>query len=244
MEENDQTLETFQITRDKAAVIPMIKEAQEYGNIEILVSPWSPPAYMKTSNQMNLGGKLKMEYAELWAEYYVKFIEAYRREGIDVRSITIQNEPKAKQKWDSCIYTAEEERDFVKNFLGKRMQDIGVKVFFWDHNKERIIDRAVVMLEDETAQKYVSGIAFHWYSGDHFEELEMFHKLYPHKELVFTEGCYEYSLGTMDTTKIGEKYAHDIIGNFNNYCNAFIDWNLLLDEKGPDRSLRCQPQSI
>lgn len=232
VEENDQTLETFQITRDKAAVIPMIKEAQEYGNIEILVSPWSPPAYMKTTNQMNLGGKLKMEYAELWAEYYVKFIEAYRREGIDVRAITIQNEPKAKQKWDSCIYTAEEERDFVKNFLGKRMQDIGVKVFFWDHNKERIIDRAVVMLEDETAQKYVSGIAFHWYSGDHFEELEMFHKLYPNKELVFTEGCYEYSLGAMDTTKIGEKYAHDIIGNFNNYCNAFIDWNLLLDEKG------------
>ena len=232
VEENDQTLETFQITRDKATIIPMIKEAQEYGNIEILVSPWSPPAYMKTTNQMNLGGKLKTEYGELWAEYYVKFIEAYRREGIDVRAITIQNEPKAKQKWDSCIYTAEEERDFVKNFLGKRMQDIGVKVFFWDHNKERIIDRATVMLEDETAQKYVSGIAFHWYSGDHFEELEMFHRLYPNKELVFTEGCYEYSKGMLDTVKIGEKYAHDMIGNFNNYCNGFLDWNLLLDENG------------
>ena len=232
VDENDQTLESFQINRDKTSVIPMIKEAKRYGDIELLASPWSPPAYMKTTNMMNKGGKLKQEYYELWSEYFVKFIESYKAEGIDIQSVTVQNEPKATQRWDSCVYTAQEERDFVENNLGPKMKEMGVKLFFWDHNKERLIERADVMFEGELGKKYVDGIAFHWYSGDHFEELEMFHKTYPDKELVFSEGCYEYSYGMLDTIKIGEKYAHDMIGNFNNYCNAFIDWNLLLNEKG------------
>ena len=232
VEENDDTLESFQIERDQSSVIPMIKEAKEYGPIQIFVSPWSPPAYMKTNGQMNEGGKLKEEYFELWSEFYVKFIEAYRKNGIDIWGITVQNEPKAIQPWDSCIYTAEEERDFVKNYLGPKMEQIGVKIMFWDHNKERVISRADVMLSDKEAEKYIYGIAFHWYSGDHFEQLEMFHKLYPDKKLVFSEGCYEYSLGAQDTIKIGERYAHDMIGDFNHGCNMFCDWNLLLNEQG------------
>ena len=231
--ENDNTLETFNIDRDKQAIIPMIKSAMEYSKeLKILVSPWSPPAYMKTNGEMNHGGKLKEEYSELWAEHFVKFINAYRSAGINVTAASVQNEPKATQKWDSCVYTAEEERDFVKNHLGKKMADNNVKLLFWDHNKERVVERARVMLDDKDAAKYIAGIAFHWYSGDHFEQLEMAHKLYPNIDLVFSEGCYEYSLGVSDTVKIGEKYAHDMIGNFNNYCNIFCDWNLLLDEKG------------
>ena len=232
VDENDETLESFQINRDKLAVIPMIKDAMKYSDIEIIASPWSPPAYMKTNGEMNHGGKLKEEYFELWAEYYVKFIKAYQAEGISISKISVQNEPKAVQRWDSCVFTAEEERDFVKNYLGQKMKENQVEILFWDHNKERVMDRALVMLEDEVASQYVNGIAVHWYSGDHFEQLEMFHKLYPTKDIVFLEGCYEYSLGKNETTKIGEKYAHDMIGNFNNYCNAFVDWNLLLDEKG------------
>ena len=232
VDEGDRTLETFNIKRDEKSVIPMIKNAMEYGDIEILVSPWSSPAYMKTNGQMNKGGKLKEEYFELWAEYYVKFVEKYREKGINITTITVQNEPKATQTWESCVYTAEEERDFVVNYLGKKMADIGVEILFWDHNKERVVERAKMVLENDEAKKYFSGIAMHWYSGDHFEQLEMFNKLFPDKDIVFTEGCYEYSLGELDTTKIGEKYAHDMIGNFNNYCNTFCDWNLLLDEQG------------
>lgn len=231
VDEGDQTLSTFQIDRDKKSIIPMIKDAMKYNAIDMFISPWSPPAYMKTTGQMNRGGKLKEEYFELWAQYYVKFIKAYEQEGIKISMITVQNEPKAVQKWDSCVYTAEEERDFVVQYLGKKMQDIGVKILFWDHNKERIIDRAQVTLAGE-AKDYFAGVAFHWYSGDHFGELDAFHKLYPEKLLVFSEGCYEYSRGALDTVKIGERYAHDIIGNFNNYCNAFCDWNMVLDEKG------------
>lgn len=232
IEENDNTLGSFNINRDKQWVIPMIKDALKYGDIQIFASPWSPPAYMKTNGEMNHGGKLKEEYFELWSDFYVKFIEEYKKAGIDIWGISVQNEPKATQRWDSCVYTAEEERDFVKNYLGAKMERMGVKILFWDHNKERVIDRAEVMLNDKESEKYIYGIAFHWYSGDHFEQLEMFHKMYPQKDIVFSEGCYEYSLGSSDTVQIGEKYAHDMIGNFNNYCNSFCDWNLLLDEKG------------
>ena len=232
VEENDQTLDSFQINRDKQTVIPMLREAMKYGEIQLFMSPWSPPAYMKTNGEMNHGGKLKEEYRELWAQYYAKFIEAYRAEGIEIWGISVQNEPKAVQKWDSCVYTAQEERDFVKNHLGRKMENLGVKILFWDHNKERILERSRVMLNDPEAAKYIYGAAFHWYSGDHFEQLDMFQKMYPDKKLVFSEGCYEYSIGKEDTYKIGEKYAHDMIGNFNNYCTMFCDWNLLLNEQG------------
>lgn len=232
VDDGDETLETFDISHDEKSIIPMVHDAMKYNKISFLASPWSPPAYMKTNGEMNHGGKLKKEYFELWSQYYVKFIEEYKKRGIDIGMISVQNEPAATQTWDSCVYTAEEERDFVKNHLGKKMNDIGVKILFWDHNKERIIERAKVMLEDADAAKYIYGIAMHWYSGDHFEQLDMFSRLYPDKDIVFSEGCYEYGRGEIETFKIGEKYAHDMIGNFNNGCNMFCDWNLLLDENG------------
>lgn len=232
VEQGDETLETFNIERDKKSVIPMIQDAMKYTDIEMFASPWSPPAYMKTNGEMNHGGKLKEEYFELWSTYYGKFIEEYKKCGIDIGMITVQNEPNATQKWDSCVYTAEEERDFVKNYLGKKMQDIGVKMLFWDHNKERIVERAKVMLGDADAAKYIYGIAMHWYSGDHFEQLDIYNKLFPDKELVFSEGCSTYSSGKKDGVTIAERYAHDMIGNFNNHCSYYCDWNLLLDEEG------------
>lgn len=232
VDEGDKTLKSFNIKRDKKSLIPMIKQAMQYNDIDMLASPWSPPAYMKTNGEMNHGGKLKQEYAELWAEYFVKFINAYKKEGIIISSVTAQNEPKATQTWDSCVYTEEEEYIFIKNHLGKKMKDLGVKLLFWDHNKERIIDRAQVSLGDKETYDYLEGVAFHWYTGDHFAELDAFHHLYPDKKLVFSEGCYEYYYGKIDNTIIGERYAHDMIGNFNNYCNAFYDWNLVLNDKG------------
>ena len=232
VDEGDETLETFQINRDKASVIPMIKEAQELSDISFFASPWSPPAYMKTSARMNQGGSLKKEYYELWSQYFVKFIEEYKKNGIDISAVTVQNEPATAPRWESCVYTPEEEAYFVKNHLGKKMKDMGVKVMFWDHNRSWLIDRALAVLADKEAAEYIDAVACHWYRGDHFENLAIFHDMFPDKEIFFSEGCYEYSLGEMDTVKIGEKYAHDIIGNFNNYCTTFCDWNLVLDENG------------
>lgn len=230
--EGDDTLETFNIKRDKKSLIPMILDAMQYGEIDLLASPWSPPAFMKTNGQMNGGGKLKPEYYEAWSRYFGKFIAEYKKNGIEIKTVTVQNEAAAAQTWDSCVYTAEEERDFVKNYLGPKLREIGVEILFWDHNKERLVERAQVVLGDEAAANYIAGIAMHWYSGDHFEQVGMVKELYPDKDVVFSEGCWEYTRGTGDDVGIGEKYAHDIIGNFNHHCNVFCDWNLLLDENG------------
>ena len=114
--ENDIELNNFSLYRDKKMLIPFIKDAINESNlpIYIMASPWSPPPWMKTNGQMNHGGKLKKEYRQSWAEYYCKYIQNYEQEGIPIWGLSVQNEPEAIQIWDSCIYTGEEERDFIK----------------------------------------------------------------------------------------------------------------------------------
>jgi len=236
VEEEDPTLANFDISRDKETLIPYIKQAASTagGGFLLYASPWSPPKWMKTTGEMNNGGKLKPEYRDAWARYYVKFIEAYEAEGLPVWGLTVQNEPKAVQRWDSCIYTGEEERDFVKNHLGPTLEASGmsrIKLMIWDHNKERLYDRAKIAFEDPEASKYIWGAGFHWYSGDHFESLSAVHDRFPDKQLVFTEGCHEGGV-QIGSWKSGERYAHDIIGNLNNWMSAWTDWNIVLDEQG------------
>ena len=109
-----------------------------------------------------------------WAKYYTRFIDAYRKEGIHIWGITVQNEPAAVQTWDSCIYTAEEERDFIKHYLGPQLKKDGkdsVKLLIWDHNRDIIVERAKAVLEDPEASKYVWGTGFHWYVSEEFENI-------------------------------------------------------------------------
>ena len=126
-------------------------------------------------------------------------------------------------------------RHFLKNYLypalvKNKLTDI--EIFIWDHNKERLYERARTIITEET-DHMVTGLAFHWYSGDHFEELEMVKRCFPDKKLILSEACIEYSIyDSTDYLANAQKYGHDIIGNFNNGMNAFYDWNLLLDETG------------
>ena len=120
---------------------------------------------MKTNNSMLFGGKLKPEYYQSWANYFVKFLKSYENEGIPVWGITIQNEPMATQRWESCIYTAEEERDFLKFFLGPTLKRNGLykNIVVWDHNRDLISHRANTIFNDSIAMSYAWGIGFHWY---------------------------------------------------------------------------------
>ena len=235
-EQEDRKLTGFSIERDKKMLIPFIKEALNKASSPILLmaSPWSPPPWMKTNNQMNHGGKLKEEFQDTWAEYYCKFIEFYERDGVPIWGISVQNEPEAVQTWDSCIYTGEEERDFIKNFLGpalKKNNYLDKKLVIWDHNRDVMLKRSRAVLSDPEASKYVWGTGFHWYNGDHFDEVQKVHDEFPDKELIFTEGCQEGGphIGSWD---LGERYATSIINDLNRYTVGWIDWNLLLDEKG------------
>lgn len=238
IEEGDAELKTFDIAHDYKQIIPMIKEAQKEApqEIKFMVSPWSPPAFMKTTNEMNNGGQLKKEYYTAWANYFVKFIQAYQEAGIPMTYVTVQNEPAAVQTWDSCVYTGEEEGTFAGSYLGPALEAAGlgdIKLFVWDHNKENLLNRANEIMSQEGTDKYVNGFAIHWYTGDHFEAISHTKRLYPNQEIIFTEGCVEYSRfadsGEIDKA---EMYAHDMIGNLKAGISAFIDWNLLLDEKG------------
>ncbi|KGE16539.1 glycoside hydrolase family 30 protein [Paenibacillus wynnii] len=236
VEEENAELRNFNISRDHEAIIPLIQRAAALSgeDFRLFSSPWSPPAWMKTNGQMNNGGKLKPEYRQAWADMFVKYIQAYAAEGIDIWAVSVQNEAKAVQIWDSCVYTAEEEKDFVRDYLGPALEQANlshVKVLIWDHNKERVYDRAKAAFEDEAASKYIWGICFHWYSGDHFEALSAVHDRFPDKKLFFSEGCQEggVHLGSWNT---GERYGHDIMGNLNNWMSCWTDWNIVLDEQG------------
>ena len=234
---NDKELKTFSIERDKKYIIPFVKAAlAKNPDIEFLASPWSPPAFMKTNNDMNHGGKLKKEYYGMWADMVAKFVKTYREEGINITRLTVQNEPAAVQTWDSCIYSAEDERDFACGYLKKALKKAGckdVKINVWDHNKEMLVERAKGSLSTPEALKKIDGIAFHWYSGDYFESVAEVAKLFPGKELIFTEGCVEYSRDKNGSQiSRAERYAHDMLGNFLNGMNGFLDWNVILDSEG------------
>jgi glucosylceramidase len=234
--EGDADLKHFNIERDHIRLIPMIKEAMNVkgSKIKFLASPWSPPYWMKTNGEMNHGGKLKEEYRESWARYFAKYIKAYRNEGIDIWGISVQNEPDAVQTWDSCIYSHEEERDFVRDYLGPIMakEALGdINIIVWDHNTDLVYERAKVILEDEECAKYVWGVGFHWYSGDQYENLAKTHTTFPSKKLLFTEGCQEGGLH-LDSWGVGERYGHNMINDFNNWTVGWIDWNMVLNQTG------------
>lgn len=240
--DNDKELKTFSVEHDKQYRIPFIKKAMAAaGKLTVFASPWSPPAWMKDNHDMLHGGKLLPQYQQAWANFFVKFIKAYHKEGIPVWGVTVQNEPMAVQTWESCNYSSVEERDFIKNFLGPTFQKNGMstkKIIAWDHNRDLIYERANTILSDPDAAKYVWGIGYHWYEtwtgGDMlFDNVERVHKTFPKKNLMFTEGSAEsFNASKIDDWNLGEKYGRSMIHDFNSGTVGWTDWNILLDEKG------------
>lgn len=233
----DKELKTYSIDRDRKYIIPFIKAAlAKNKDIKFLASPWSPPAFMKTNNDMNHGGLLKPEYRAMWAAMMARFVSEYEKEGIKIERLTVQNEPAAVQTWDSCIYSGAEEAEFAVNYLRPALNEAGykdVKINIWDHNKDIILERVADSFSVPGAEDAIDGIGFHWYTGDYFDALAEVHRQHPNKDLIFTEGCVEYSrFATDNQINHAEMYAHDIIGNFNAGMNGYIDWNLMLDKRG------------
>ena len=243
VDEGDKELRTFSVNHDKQFRIPFVKQALATagGKLSIFGSPWSPPAFMKDNHDMLHGGRLRPEFYQSWANYFVKFIKAYEREGIAIWGITIQNEPMATQRWESCIYSAEEERDFLKNYLGPTMkrERLGEKkIIVWDHNRDLIYQRAETILNDPKAAQYVWGIGYHWYepwSGGEpmFDNVKLVHETFPAKNLLFTEGCVDvFNAQRLRDWKLGEQYGRSMINDFNSGTVGWTDWNVLLDERG------------
>ena len=211
----DPELKTFSIDRDRRYILPVVKEALALsgGNLSVLLSPWSPPWQWKTPplarrndaaayggqeaeaasgpSRCN-GGSLKPEYYPAWAHYLVKYLQAYLAEGIPVTMLSVQNEAAAATPWDSCVWSGEEEKRFLKDHLVPALREAGladrVQLFIWDHNKERMIEHVEEMMTPDTAP-LIGGFAYHWYTGDHFEALELLGAKYPDKILMHSESC-------------------------------------------------------
>ena len=235
----------------------MLKKAIEISAepISVLMSPWSPPYQWKTAPkiakndaavygamgmpvpeeipQRNHGGSLKPEYYGSWAKYVVKYLQAYLDEGIPVTMLSLQNETVAATTWDSCVWTPEESKTYLKDYLYPEMKKAGltdkIGIFIWDHNKERMIEHVLTVLDEETMDM-VAGIAFHWYSGDHFEAVELMKQKYPDKTFMLSECCALHMPGRIGFGDGGfgpvnfqtpeyvdyldaADYAHDMIGN-------------------------------
>ena len=253
------------------------------GNLRVLLSPWSPPWQWNTTPEFtqndaavygggqfeidttrpgrSFGGRLKPEYYASWAKYLVKFIQAYLAEGIPVGMLSIQNEASAATAWDSCLWSGEQERAFLVEHLYPELERAGlagkIEIFIWDHNKERAVEHIDAFMADPAAAAKVDGFAWHWYSGDHFEAVELLRRRYPDRVLMHSESCPLHMPGrpiSMSATEDGVlnradvdktplqcdyddaiDYAHDIIGDLNCGMQRWIDWNMVVDRMGGPR---------
>ena len=245
-------LSTFSIERDRRLLLPFIARCQQCAqSMSIIAAPWSPPAHMKTNQTMNYGGRLMRPFYKSWANVLSHAVRAWRAEGIALDRLTVQNEPLARQTWDSCLYTARQEATFASRYLRPALDACGcsdVKLLAWDHNKNKMVERVndleralerpslLERLLGDVPQHFddtFAGTAFHWYAGDHFDNVRAVHQRHPACELIHSEGCAAFSNGSgLTRAKDAEHYAHDIIGDLNAGTNGYVDWNILLDDQG------------
>lgn len=229
----------FNLSHDKEVIIPFLKEIKNIKQIKLFASPWSPPAIYKTNGIRQHGGKLKEESYNDYAKYLINYINEMKNNDLDISYMSLQNEPQATQIWDSCIYEPSEEArllDLVYNEI--KNSNLDTKVFIWDHNRDIIFDRVNETLNhDNYDQAY--GIAYHWYDNGCSAELSKVHKEYNDKVMFFTEGCIELLIldknnpsSNIGNFENGLRYCRNYILDSENYSNAFIDWNLILDKNG------------
>ncbi len=235
--ETDLELKRFSIERDRRYILPAIKLArQKNPDLLFFASPWSPPGWMKSTGTM-IGGHLLPQHYATYAEYFVRFIQAYEAEGIPIYAVTIQNEPgvdraKAKDpKWHypSCHWTGEQERDFIRDHLGPAFRRHGLKTLIWcyDHNynvrgtgDDPGIGYPRAILSDPQAAAFVSGVAFHGYEGRP-EGMSVFHREFPNGPIYFTEGSV-----------FGIKGAVELIDRLRNWASGYNGWVTMLDDRG------------
>jgi glucosylceramidase len=241
---NDFTLSNFSVAHDQNTIIRYMKDAlAKNPNLMIFGSPWSAPAWMKTNNNMDGGGNLKSDAQtqNAWALYFVKYVQAYEAAGVPIWGVTIQNEPNAVQSWPSMIFSAAQERDFLKNYLGPTLaaNNLGpakLNVMFLDHNRDMMIAWASTFYSDPTATSMVWGEAIHWYdyggAGAYANVGTVYNNyLSLGKHLLATEQCLTGGTHMGDYSG-AEQYATDIFGDCSNGCEGWTDWNLALNQQG------------
>ncbi len=222
--QTDTSLAQFSLAPDMTHLIPLLKEILLINpNIKIMGSPWSPPVWMK-DNGSSVGGSLQPQYYSVYANYFVKYIQAMQAEGITIDAITPQNEPLHPGNNPSMYMTAAQQADFIKNHLGPAFQtaSIATKIIIYDHNCDKP-EYPIQVLNDASAKSYIAGSAFHLYGGD-INALSIVKNAHPTKDLYFTEQ-YTSNTGNFD----GDLQWHVknvVIGSMRNWSKIALEWNL------------------
>ncbi len=225
--QSDFNLDKFTLSQDSINLIPLLKEIIAINpNIKIMGSPWSPPVWMK-DNQSSLGGSLLQPYYPVYAQYFVKYIQAMKQNGITIDAITPQNEPLHSGNNPSMYMTANQEANFIKNYLGPafKLANIKTKIIIYDHNCDKP-EYPLSILKDAEANAYVAGSAFHLYGGD-ISALLQVHNEFPDKGLYFTEQWTSGNGDFGDDLKWHVKNV--VIGSMRNWSKVALEWNLASD---------------
>ena len=221
-------LTDFSVSHDKELVIPFLKDILNKKEISLIASPWSPPKMFKRLPIFRFGIKLRKKYYDNYSDYLVKFIEEYKNTGINIDYITMQNEPMARQRWESCKFDLSEQKKFIYDNLLPKLNS--TKLLLWDHNKDNLFNITNELYRDNSK---IAGVAFHYYTGHCFDELKKIRDKYPQLLLINTEMCSGYSVyDEKKWIRDAEYYLNDIIGDMNCGINAYLDWNILLDQNG------------
>jgi glucosylceramidase len=225
--QTDATLQQFSIDKEKLDLIPVLKKIIAINpTIKILGSPWSAPTWMKTNNGF-VGGSLKPEYYSVYSQYFVKYIQAMKAEGITIDAITPQNEPLHGGNNPSLVMQPAEQADFIKNNLGPAFQaaSLTTKIIAYDHNADRT-DYPLTVLADAGARPFVDGSAFHLYGGS-INALTTVHNSYPDKNVYFTE---QWTGGPGNFPEDLKWHVQNlIIGGTRNWSRNVLEWNLAAD---------------
>jgi glucosylceramidase len=225
--QTDPNLANFSIDNEKKDLIPILKKIVALNpNIKILGSPWSAPVWMKSTGSF-VGGSLKPEYYAAYANYFVKYIQAMKAEGITIDAITPQNEPLHGGNNPSMVMQATEQATFIKNNLGPAFVTAGIntKIIAYDHNADRP-DYPITVLSDAAAKPYVNGSAFHLYGGS-ITALTQVHEAFPDKNVYFTE---QWVGGPGNfPSDLSWHVENLIIGATRNWSRNVLEWNLAAD---------------
>ncbi|MBP9003805.1 MAG: glycosyl hydrolase [Candidatus Hydrogenedentes bacterium] len=224
--EKDPEMTRFSIEKDRAYVLPLIKEALRINpSLKFFASPWSPPAWMKDTGRLE-GGRLLPEFYPAFAKYLARFIQAYEAEGIPIYAITVQNEPRMNDpNYPTCVWTGEEQRDFIRDHLGPLFRELNLttRVWCWDHNWN-LPEFPIAVLSDPAAAQYVDGTAFHLYEG-RVETQSKIREMFPDKHIYFSEGSV-----------FGARGAVKLASILQNWARSYNFWVVLLDEhRKPNR---------
>lgn len=230
--EPDPELKKFSIDHDKAYILPTLKQARQANpDLFLFSSPWSPPGWMKPNGSM-LGGSMRKSSYAPYARYFVKFLESYKAEGVQIDAVTVQNEVDTDQDghMPACLWGQEYEIEFVRDHLGPALRKSGMPVKIWvlDHNYS-LWGRAVDELSESGAAEFIDGIAWHGYVGE-AGAMTRVHDAFPNKNAYWTEGGPDVTAPDYQTDFT--KWTETFNGIFGNWARSVTAWNIALDEKG------------